>query len=633
MIPKFVWSTAFPWLRVLPFALVASCPAWGQASEDFNGRWSLVTEKSSGIELYEKLSLQTTREGDAVKIVQTWGTGDIALRVPMELRTGGVENAVPVANRVWPTDVFMGISMDKDEPEKITAQWSENGRRLDLDCHYAVLASQGRIAMESREAYESSEFGDELTLTIDRPVRPGPPYKYVFKRAGTKEACMMRLGDHWDVAGKLDENAFLISLQGLANADGPRLYFLYPDNYDFRDATAIYDFYRTKLDYTFTELAGAEQALRKFLPAVKGYIVWDKNARVSLDVAFTLAGLEKGVVVSADQIPLAEKFGLKPIADFRGQFERKSDLEVFRWAYGEYGARCSRDTIVWMGGEAGPRMLPGIADYGISQGAFVTDLCTDPKRNADEYALAKEILGRQKPFSIVAGWHSYAKDRERNYVTLTSSFAERVEGLNTLPNLSFTTRTPASPGFKFVNHHHVIPGKVYKPENKVYLSCIQTDGLGLGAWVRPGRGEIPYAWEVTINWLWMCPTVLEYYYASATPNDFFIGALTGPGYMYPKAIPPKLLPQVISAGRRHDPKARYRCLRNDGLFRGRHRGGKYRAPEIHRRRLLPEHARGHRLRERLCPGLHLRLARRPALRLLRLLPAGGPTRGGRRTRP
>ena len=154
-------------------------------------------------------------------------------------------------------------------------------------------------------------------------------------------------------------------------------------------------------------------------------------------------------------------------------------------------------------------MLPGIADYGISQGAFVTDLCTDPKRNAGEYALAKKILGKQKTLSIVIGWHSYGKDRERDYVTLTSSLDLRVEGLNTLPDLSFTSKTPASPGFKFLNHHHVVPGKVYKPENKVYLSCIQTDGLGLGAWVRPGRGEIPYAWEVTINWLWMCPTVLE----------------------------------------------------------------------------------------------------------------------------
>ena len=538
----------FTWFRLPALGLATLCAAHAQAGAGFDGSWEMVPSKSagSGSEIHYTLKLDIARKADGVRILQTWGGEETGMRVAMDLKTGGVENEVPVTNRVWPTNVFMGVSMDKRVPEKVEARWSADGRRLELDRHYTVLVSQGPVVLESRDTYALSPYGDELTLTIERPVRPGTPYTYVFKHAGTKEAYMMRLGDHWDVAGKLDENALLISLQGLANGAGPRLYFLYPDNYDFRDATAIYDYYRTKLDYTFTELHGVEQALKTFLPSVKGYIVWDKHARISLDVAFTVAGLEKGVVVSADQIPLVEKLGLEPIADFRGRFEGMTDLEVFRWAYDQYGARCSRDTIVWMGGEAGTRMLPGIADYGIDQQAFVTDLCTDPKRDPAEYALANEILGKQHRFSIVIGWHSYAKDRERNYVTLTSSFADRVEGLNTFPNLSFTSKTPPSPGFKFVNNHHVVPGKVYTPEKKVYLTCIQTDGLGLGAWLRPGRGEIPYAWEVTINWLWMCPTLLEYYYSTATPNDYFIGALSGPGYMYPKAIPRDLLPRIIS---------------------------------------------------------------------------------------
>ncbi len=146
---------------------------------------------------------------------------------------------------------------------------------------------------------------------------------------------------------------------------------------------------------------------------------------------------------------------------------------------------------------------------------------------------------------MVMGWHSYAKDKERDYVRLTSSFALRVEGLHTFPDLTFLSLTPPSSGFRFVNHHNLVPGKHYRPGKKVYVACIQTDGLGLGAWSRPGRGSIPYAWEVTINFYWMAPVMLEYYYRSATPNDFFIGALSGPGYMYPKAIPRALLPEVI----------------------------------------------------------------------------------------
>jgi GxGYxYP putative glycoside hydrolase C-terminal domain/GxGYxY sequence motif in domain of unknown function N-terminal len=537
------------WFRLLALGLAAFGTA--RAAEPgfgFDGSWQMLPGKSAGLEseVRYSIALDIARTPAGIRITQKWGKGESGMHAVFDLKTGGAVNEVPVTNRVWPTNIFMGISMDQTVPEKDTAVWSADGRTLTVDRHYTVIASQGPYVIESRDTYSISEYGDELTLRIERPVRPGPAITYVFKHAGTKEGYMMRMADHWDVAGKLDENAFLFSLQGLANAKTPRLYFLFPDNYDFRDATAIYDYYRSHLDYTFTELHGEEQALRTFLSDVKGYVVWDKHARISLNVAYTVAGLEKAVVVSADQIPLVEKYGLKEIEDFRGRFEGKSDLEVYRWAYGVYGPRCSRDVIIWMGGEAGPRMLPAVADFGINSGAFVTDLCTDPKHDPDEYALAKEILGKQKPFSLVLGWHSYAKDKERNYTSLTSSFALRVEGLNTFPNLSFTSKTPTSPGFKFTNNHHVVPGKSYTPEAKVYLTCIQTDGLGLGAWLRPGRGDIPYAWEVTINWLWMCPTLLEYYYSSATPNDFFIGALSGPGYMYPKAVPAALLPKAVS---------------------------------------------------------------------------------------
>lgn len=39
--------------------------------------------------------------------------------------------------------------------------------------------------------------------------------------------------------------------------------------------------------------------------------------------------------------------------------------------------------------------------------------------------------------------------------------------------------------------------------------------------------------------------MMEFFYSTATPNDYFIGALSGPGYMYPKAVPPELLPPLL----------------------------------------------------------------------------------------
>ena len=57
---------------------------------------------------------------------------------------------------------------------------------------------------------------------------------------------------------------------------------------------------------------------------------------------------------------------------------------------------------------------------------------------------------------------------------------------------------------------------------------------GLVAWLKPGRGEIPYAWECLMNYTWIAPGMVEYFYTTATPNDYLIGCLSGPGYLYPE---------------------------------------------------------------------------------------------------
>lgn len=48
-----------------------------------------------------------------------------------------------------------------------------------------------------------------------------------------------------------------------------------------------------------------------------------------------------------------------------------------------------------------------------------------------------------------------------------------------------------------------------------------------------------------MNWVWLAPAMLQFFYDMATPNDYFIGSLSGPGYMYPKSIPMKHLPAVV----------------------------------------------------------------------------------------
>jgi GxGYxYP putative glycoside hydrolase C-terminal domain/GxGYxYP_N second domain/GxGYxYP third domain/GxGYxYP_N 1st domain len=529
-------------LIFLSIIALAQCSLSATSADRFAGSWEFVPGASTEIDLYGTLALDIKALPGAIEIVHTWG-GYRNFKDTVRVRTDGTVAGIPVTNRVFPTNVFMGLSMPVGSVRRVTARVEENGKRLRTVQTFGVLGSQGETQVTSTGTYELSERDQILTYRIDRSTRT-TGLSYLLKRRGTRQAFVMKLVDDWNLNGGLPEQALLISLQGLANIGAPRLYFDYPADWPFTYTVAVHDFYQNKRYYSFKELKSTEEALDSLKQYVKGYVIWDKAVRTSLIVAFTAAGVEHGVVVNEDQIPLVEKAGLKPLVDLRGIFGGKSDAEIYSWAYKQYWDRCNRDFIVWLGGEGGAIMKPGVADWGVNQHVFFNDLSTKPV-DSTEYALANTLLKGMHPMSMVMGWHSYAKDLERDFVTLTSHYGHRVEGLHTLPNLSFSSQVAPTEGFVYRNNHSVQPGKKYVPGKKVYIACIQTDGIGLGAWLKPGRGEIPYAWEVLMNYTWMAPAMLEYFYSSATPNDYFIGCLSGPGYMYPKAVPPALLTSLI----------------------------------------------------------------------------------------
>ncbi|NND73094.1 MAG: hypothetical protein HKN43_16085 [Rhodothermales bacterium] len=364
-----------------------------------------------------------------------------------------------------------------------------------------------------------------------------------------REASMMRLSSNWSMDGDLPTQSLLISLQGVANQGSPNLYFIYPPAWTFTFTEAVYGYYQDTHNIAFTELSSADDALSLYSGAADGYVVWDDSVRTSLIIAFTVAGLENAVVVNEDLIPLVESHGLKMVDDLRGRYRGMTDFQIYKDAWDRYGDLVSKDFIVWMGGVHGRRMEPGVADFGIYQKAFFTDLSANA-RDTLEVNLADEILDEMNDGGIVLGWHSYKKDTEGQHVTLVSQHGLRMEGLNSLPNTSFNIQIPTTPGYTFTNNHNVVDERTYVPAAKVYVSAVQTDGLGLGAWLKPGRGKMPYAWEVTMNWAWMSPALLQFFYEQATPNDYFIGVLSGPGYMYPKAIPDDKRPLLIDEARK-----------------------------------------------------------------------------------
>lgn len=365
------------------------------------------------------------------------------------------------------------------------------------------------------------------------------------------DAWFMHFDLDWRVDSGLPNKALIVSLQGLANRQAPQFYVVHPPEFQWEITGPLFDFYKRKHGVQFRLLQTADEALAKFKSAAKGYVVWDKTVGASLNVAFTIAGLEDAVVVSEELISLVEKHGLKQIDDLRGRYTGKTDAEIYQDAYDKYWARCIKDRIMLMGGHAGAVRMPGMADWGVNQRMFFHDLSANPNRpdHAAELALNRRLLSEIEPGGYVFGWHSYGKDTEEQYTTLLSMYGLRMEGLHNLPNLSFNCQFTFTPGFKFTNNHSVPLDAKLVVEEKVYLAFVQSDSIGIGVWTKPGRGKLPFGWQVTMNWTEFSPAALEYFHESATPNDYFIGGLSGPGYMYPNHIPPARFPILMERAR------------------------------------------------------------------------------------
>ncbi|MBX3749766.1 MAG: hypothetical protein KF897_06740 [Opitutaceae bacterium] len=364
------------------------------------------------------------------------------------------------------------------------------------------------------------------------------------------EATIIPLSENWRMDGDIPVNVLLISLQGLANRDYPRIYLEYPTHWQWETVRPLIGFMERRHGTKFTRLGlnDADAALAKFAQHAKGYVVWDREVRSSVNVAFTAAGVLDALVVSEELIPLAEKHGLKKLEDLRGIFRGKSDFEIYSWAVAKYWDRCSRDYYAVLGGHAGMEMQPGVADFAIMQRAFCADLSANPK-HPEELGLLRSLLSKQNPTSTVIGWHSYGKDTEGQHTTLTGNLGLKMEGLHNLPNVSYTCQIPLTPDFKFTNNHNVAPDAKLQAEKKVYIAALATDSMGIGTWTKPGRGEIPYGWQVLMGWLRLNPVALQFFYEDKSPNDYFVGGLSGPGYMYPKSIPADKFPPLMKDAR------------------------------------------------------------------------------------
>lgn len=321
------------------------------------------------------------------------------------------------------------------------------------------------------------------------------------------------------------EDAVLFTtLKGLVNRNQPRIYSY--------DANTIYGEgkynWLNSLGLNYSEVSNNLTMITKYRSEISGIVIYDDNYLDTINLATTIAGVRNGIVAAASQVSTltAAPYNLPILADLRGQFSSK--LQIYQYLYNNYWASCTHRVLVGLNPDA---HKGAIRDYAMAIGAAVVWL--DPSVSS-ENTLLRSFLSSMPAGSAYMGWWI----DEGAGVGLGSEYGISTVASDWSTNLSV---------FAGMSRNVSVKPVPTKPtlQNKIYLTFILSDGDNIQYmehkmkehWDSPDRGSVPIGWTVSPAALDAAPSLLDYYYDTATPKDCLIAGPSGVGYTYPNNWP------------------------------------------------------------------------------------------------
>jgi hypothetical protein len=335
----------------------------------------------------------------------------------------------------------------------------------------------------------------------------------------------------------VEEKLTALAFQGIVNRDGPNVFYR-ARFWNWPDADDKWiEWFQERKGVEFTKVETLPELVAKFPGKVKGCVVWDPRLDQTKWVACTLAGLE-------DLLPIAPecigRYGDLPIVhDLRGRWNK--ELEVARWSIDNLIPRASKEVMYsvefcWSG-----RTIDSI-DYAVYRGAYIYSLRHGKRREEEgdwqaEQCLAHEVHTLIGPMAAVFGWGEPEEDYCR-HVSHHDNYIMCAEA----PNLSYFAQIPCE-RTDWRQPARKDPSQ-FKLEEKHYITFNTSEGdtpkmavaLMGGAWFDPNRGKVPVCWGINPIFLKFFPALLEYYWDTATENDYFMGGASGAGYVYPNLL-------------------------------------------------------------------------------------------------
>jgi putative glycoside hydrolase with GxGYxYP motif/GxGYxY motif-containing protein len=330
-----------------------------------------------------------------------------------------------------------------------------------------------------------------------------------------------------------DQRVLLVSLQGIVNRTQPRIYLIFGGD----DRFWLDQLQKQGQTDAPVQVADPLSLVETFRASIQGAVVADPNVYISPNIAASIAGLDDLVVATPE---LAARLKLPIRRDLRGQFN--DNAGALRYARTTLLRRLNPYLTICLD----PPLLGNGAMDQIIAAKGLAFWITGPKQQnkpgADTRAELEEIkeLFASLPLNAtVRGfwWHGHGQGMDESFgVALGSRFGKVTVVSDHSPNLSVFSGVPKA---SLRQKPQAPPPPLDR--TKVYIAFTMSDGDNLSTWrgyfrgyfEDPLQGTIPMGWGMAPGLLEVAPTLAQWYYDQATPNDEFICDVSGVGYIYP----------------------------------------------------------------------------------------------------
>lgn len=391
---------------------------------------------------------------------------------------------------------------------------------------------------------------------------------------------------------RYDESVAIACVQGIMNRESPNKVYLNDRNETPIWLEIMQEEGRWLEGQEFLELSSFTELLELSIDYIKKVIIWDPELPATVNVACTMAGVEDGIVMTQkmydeykDILVGKEVFSL--VNMFTGEKTGSAKNDAYRWAIENYleTGLCSTDYLCsyidsYSFRASGNTSYTVVRDWGVYHRAFVYDLSPwddeapldDPKQEIGTdyetltwiYNIMLEQTRDIAPYEV-CGFFEHQKysaagnNSASNHGTVATEwqYAKLMTPYNGYHNTCIDAAWNESfhglyDGVEQLENNRPSES-VELTENTVYLCFFMGDYDSTHpvyrylkqAWDDPRRGELPMAWAINPNLIETYPDIIEYYYKTATENDYFVSDASAAGYFMPNQVPKELWPKML----------------------------------------------------------------------------------------